>query len=164
MAPRQRHLTQPSLQDDISPSLVIVGASGAPVVSVLIDDDDDDDNDMMNHHESDNDKHSSKPLLIVGTKHGVSLVDTTTPMYPNSDESSYNTNITEILRDRHDIFNIFALVRFKGDSVVMFVALYNIHNGIHSNLMTHSMQFIYYRNISNGNFLAEAFCYSRNTD
>lgn len=98
-------MTQPSLQDDISPSLV--GASGAPV-TVLIDDDDDD-SDIMNH-DSENDKRSSKPLLIAGTKHGASLVDTTTaPIYPN-DESLYNTNTTESLRDRHDIFNIVALV------------------------------------------------------
>jgi hypothetical protein len=107
MAPRQRHLTQPSHQDDISPSLVVVGASGAPVTVHI---DDDDDNDTMNH---DSDKHSSKPLLIVGTKHGASLVETTTttttPIYP-IDEPSYNTNTSELSRDRHDIFNIVALV------------------------------------------------------
>lgn len=104
MAPRQRHTTQPSLQDDITASLV--GTSGAPVTAIM--DDDDDDNDTMN---DDSDKRMSKPLLIVGTKHGASLVETTIPVYPN-DEPAYNTNTVELSRDRHDIFNIVALVSF----------------------------------------------------
>ena len=112
MAPRQRHITQPSLQDDISPSLVVVGTSGAPVSSVLIDDDYD--NDTMNDDSSSTSR-ISKPLLIVGTKHGTTLVDTTTtPAYPN-DESTYTANAAELSRDRHDIFNIIALVSFLKD-------------------------------------------------
>ena len=115
MAPRQRHITQPSMQDDSSPSLVVVGTSGAPVISMQIDDDDDyDDNDtMMNDDICIDDKRciGSKPLLIAGTKHGTTLIDTTTTtpvIYATSDESSYST--AELSRDRHDIFNIVALV------------------------------------------------------
>jgi hypothetical protein len=119
MAPRQRHLTtQPSLQDDISPPLVVVGSSGAPVTVHV-----DDDNDTLSH-DGDNDKHICNPLLIVGNQHRVSLVETTTsttntPIYPN-EESSYNTSSTERLRDRHDIFNIIALVSLYYTMVLLF--------------------------------------------
>ena len=111
MAPRQRHLTQPSLQDDITTSLA--GTSGAPVTAIM--DDDDDDNDTMN----DDDKRMSKPLLIVGTKHGASLVETTTPVYPNDEPAAYNNNTAELSRDRHDLFNIVALVRFLRRMLVL---------------------------------------------
>jgi hypothetical protein len=113
MAPRQRHISQPSLQDDISP---VVGTSGAPITVHI---DDDDDNDTMNDDSSD-DKRISKPLLIAGTKHGTTLVDPTTPttpIYP-TDESSYGTNAAELSRDRHDIFNIVALVSILSDTLV----------------------------------------------
>lgn len=117
MAPRQRHITQPSLQDDISPSLVVVGTSGAPVTVHI---DDDDDNDTMND-DSNDDARISKPLLIAGTKHGTTLVDTTTtpttPIYP-TDESSYSISTAELSRDRHDIFNIVALVSLLSDALV----------------------------------------------
>ena len=117
MAPRQRHITQPSLQDDISPSLVVVGTSGAPVTVHI---DDDDDNDTMND-DSNDDARISKPLLIADTKHGTTLVDTTTttttPIYP-TDESSYTISAAELSRDRHDIFNIVALVSLLIDALV----------------------------------------------
>ena len=111
MAPRQRHMTQPSLQDDITTSLA--GTSGAPVTAIM--DDDDDDNDTMN----DDDKRMSKPLLIVGTKHGASLVETTTPVYPNDEPAANNINTAELSRDRHDLFNIVALVSFLRRMLVL---------------------------------------------
>jgi hypothetical protein len=115
MAPRQRHLTQPS-QDDmsvstVSPSLVISTSGPLRTTTTLILDDDDDDV----HDDTDRTKIlldgndemiSTKPLLLVGShKNKNNRTTVPTPIRP----SVCQDNI-EIARDRHDIFNIIALV------------------------------------------------------
>jgi hypothetical protein len=134
MAPRQRMITPQPSQDEISSSSssLVDGTTGrtmsrvstAAMVHVgvrdnntaISDDDDDDDDDAIR----------SKPLLITATSglngHGTTLCATVNSSSSSSSSSSSTDDSfkIEIARDRHDIFNIVALVRRGKDSQIMY--------------------------------------------
>jgi hypothetical protein len=96
MAPRQRHIMQQPSQDEMSASLVIDTTSEATLS------DDDDVDDMTIDHNAIN---KSKPFVTGEIK---SLIETPAHQTYNADESYAKA---ELARDRHDIFNVVALVR-----------------------------------------------------
>jgi hypothetical protein len=132
MAPRQRMITPQPSQDEISSSSssLVDGTTGRTISRVstaamvhagvrdnhtAISDDDDDDDDAIR----------SKPLLISATSglNGHGTVPSTMCATVNSSSSSSSTDDSfkiEIARDRHDIFNIVALVRRGKDSQIMY--------------------------------------------
>jgi hypothetical protein len=135
MAPRQRMITPQPSQDEISSSSssLVDGTTGRTISRVstaamvhagvrdnhtaISDDDDDDDDD---------DAIRSKPLLISATSglNGHGTVPSTLCATVNSSSSSSSSTDDsfkiEIARDRHDIFNIVALVRRGKDSQIMY--------------------------------------------